>query len=128
MGQRLQRLGCVSLVCTGWLLAPSRFRSDAGVKPTILLRVSEGDTGKPVGGVAISTRTEKATARAQTDDQGRCSLEISEPSPTYFSILARKDGFVPISVDWSARGGGKPTIPAELSVPLENGTTIGGLI
>lgn len=128
---RRQRLGRVSLGCVAWLIALSTMHQATGGPPekkTLLLRVVEKGTGRPVEGAVIRTRADKGTAKAQSDDQGRCSLDIPDPAPTSFTVWAKKDGFVPVYVEWRARGEAKLSIPGEHTLPLEKGTTIGGLI
>jgi hypothetical protein len=128
MAPRLQRLGCISLVCLGWSILPTVSPADAAEKQTILLRVTDQATGNPVEGVAVGLRTEKGKANAQTDARGQCSLEIPDSASTYCWVSAKKDGFVPVNLEWTSRTGEKPRVPSEVALPLERGTTIGGLI
>ena len=124
------RLGRGSLACLGWLIILAPALPAAAAPPEtrpFRLRVVD-EAGRPVEGVALDTRVDKVQAKARTDAQGRCSLEIPEPAPAYFHVGATGDGYVPVYVEWHGQGGNKPAIPNEYTLVLEKGTTIGGLI
>ena len=95
---------------------------------TLRLRVVDGATGSPLAGVDVKTRAASRTAKAWTDDQGVCPLDVPDPSPDSFTAWARKDGFVPVLVEWRGRGGERVPIPREHTLAMEKGTTIGGLV
>ena len=129
--RRRRRPGWAWLVGFGWLIvsvgAQPGFGGPPGERALILHIVEEG-TGAPVEGAAVSARARDFKADSQTDEKGVCSLDVPSSAPGYFQIFIKKDGFVPISLEWRGEGEGKVSIPAEHTVSLSKGTTIGGLI
>jgi thiol-disulfide isomerase/thioredoxin len=119
--------------CLGWLiaLAPA-FQASAAApekeKRSLLLRVVDEETGRPLAGVALDTRADQVRAKARTDAQGECVLDIPETAPRYFTVWAKKDGFVPVYVEWHGEAENRAVIPNEHTLALDKATAIGGLI
>ncbi|WP_435019947.1 carboxypeptidase regulatory-like domain-containing protein [Tundrisphaera sp. TA3] len=127
-GMRLGRFSLAGLACLVALHSAHRASAAPPEKKALVLKVVEEGTGRPIEGVAINARVGKASAKTQTDAQGSCSIDLPEAAPSYVSIGAKKDGFVPVSVEWRDQGDRKVSIPGEHTLALEKGTTIGGLI
>jgi len=126
-----RRLGRACLVGLGWLIVSTVARQGFGAppeKPAFVLRVVEEGTGAPVEGAAVNARANDFKAEGRTDEKGVCSLDVPTSDPSYFNVFVKKDGFTPISLEWRGEGGAKVSIPAEQTVSLSKGTTIGGLI
>lgn len=132
MGRHCRRrmLGCVSLVFLPWMLVTTAPPSsaDSPAQGSLTLRVVEQGGGTPVEGAEIGLRADKRTESARTDAQGVCKLAVPSPPPSYFNVSIKKQGFVPVSVSWERRGDQGVAIPAEHTVALEKGTTIGGIV
>jgi peroxiredoxin/uncharacterized GH25 family protein len=92
------------------------------------LRVVDQKTGAPVPGVTIETRADRVTGKATTDADGRCRLTLPGKVPGYFAVWARKDGYVPVVAEWRAEANDTMKVPAEATIAIEPGTTIGGVI
>src|SRR4051812_11695016 len=126
-----RRLGVASLtglICLIASLAAPPSRGEPPEKKAFTLRFVEEGTDRPLEGVSISYRAGNRSAKAQTDAHGACTLDVPEPALNYFSVSAKMDGFVPVTIEWREQGEKPASIPGEHSVALEKGTTIGGLI
>jgi peroxiredoxin len=89
------------------------------------LRVVNSLTDQPLQGVEIHTQIHSVTSDLLTDGDGRCFVRIPGQKPRFVGVWAKKDGYVPVSVSWDQEGA---KVPAEYTLPLEPGTTIGGII
>ncbi len=123
-------LGLAGAAALPWLLFALGSSSNAA-PPTqgkLSLRVLEEGGGTPVEGAEVGLRADKHTQNARTDAQGVCTLDVPSPPPSYFNVSIKKQGFVPASVSWERRGERAASIPAEQTVALQKGTTIGGIV
>lgn len=130
--RRHRRLGWAWLVGFGWLIAsmgvaPQGLGASMDERAFVLHVVEEG-TGAPVEGAAVNASASDFKAEGQTDEKGVCSLDVSTLDSNYFNVFVKKNGCVPISLEWRGEGEDKVSIPAERAVSLSKGTTIGGLI
>jgi peroxiredoxin/uncharacterized GH25 family protein len=123
-------LGCVLAASLAGVLAAPAPRSDAASsdQETLTIRVVDEGAGKPVEGASVSFRADQSSGKAETDGRGVCKLETPSTPPLYYNVSIKKEGFVPVSLSWRGEGGKAVSIPAESTVALERGTTIGGFV
>ncbi len=107
-------------------------RSNNGL---LLLRVLDFAPGTPLRRARLTAISgvfpDITTNTFLTDEKGEALVPVpSEPEGFwYFRIAVLRDGFVPRFVSWAAVRGDSPReIPAEYTVRLTRGLTIGGLV
>lgn len=95
---------------------------------TVEFQVVEQASRRPLEGVSIRCQVDgKLQPGVVVDDQGRFRLPVPDAGAHAFDVWAKEDGFVPISYSWSKREGGDD-MPTAVTLAMEAGTTIGGLI
>lgn len=129
---RRRTLGIACLVGLGWLAASLTAWGfdEPPEKRSLTLRVVEGATGDPIEGAAVRARANEFKTEGQTDAKGVCLLDVPATDSGYYIVYVKKGGFTPIRFEWRDDGEGKvaTVIPAEHTVALSKGTTIGGVV
>jgi len=131
--RRCRRLGLACLVGFGWLITSAAAQQGFGApadERAFVLHVVEEGTGAPVEGAAVNARAGDFKAEGRTDEKGVCSLDAPTSPSVSFQVFVSKDGFTPIRFEWRDEGEGEVAalIPAEHTVSLSRGTTIGGMV
>ncbi|MHB1557650.1 MAG: sigma-70 family RNA polymerase sigma factor [Isosphaeraceae bacterium] len=107
---------------------PTERAQQPAIPSGVELRVLDRSDRKPIVGATIeATIWDSATwheSKQTTDADGRCRFRLPDGVQSYSFIIAR-DGYVPVSRTWNKDEGAPPT---SLSVELEPGTPIGGLV
>ncbi|MHC5539201.1 carboxypeptidase-like regulatory domain-containing protein, partial [Singulisphaera rosea] len=94
----------------------------------IEFRVIHKSSRQPLEGVTIKGQVDgNLQPGVSVDNEGRFRLAVPESGAHAFDVWVKKDGFVPLSYSWSRREGGDD-IPNTVTLTMEAGTTIGGLI
>ncbi len=100
----------------------------------MLLRVLDSDTGTPLRGATLTAVAgvipDLTTNAFKSDEKGEALVTVPAAGEGlwYFRIAILRDGFVPRFVSWAAARGDSPeNIPAEYTVRLTRGLSIGGL-
>lgn len=91
-------------------------------------RVVDADNGQPVPGVKVRSWAKESLV---TDEKGSCTLPLPKPKSQKFSyrINLSKNGYVAKFITWSTALKDTATdIPAEYTVNLEKGVSIGGIV
>lgn len=129
---RRRTLGIVCLVGLGWLTASAAARGfdEPPEKRPLVLHVVDEATGDPIEGATVRARANDFKAAGQTDAKGVCALDVPTSSSGYYTAYVRKSGFTSIGFEWRDDGGREveALIPAEHTVSLSKGTTIGGVV
>ena len=70
---------------------------------TLALRIVDGDSGEPIGRVAVasSSRSDPYEIETSTNSEGYSELLIPPGNATRFTVYCRKAGFVPMRVTWN---------------------------
>jgi len=111
----------------------SAARAQAATVPlprkTLEFRVVGARDNSPLPDVSIvvSTFWPQKTQNFATDPDGRCRIPVPTRATDFFQISVRKEGMVPIRVDWSGRED-VATLPESYTLPLTSGTSIGGTV
>jgi hypothetical protein len=114
---------------TGQATAAGHSNSPASKAHILQFRVVDARTKAPLSDVSIVLIAGGAVGGTalRTGEHGRCRIEMPEHLAPFLGISARKEGFVPVRVEW--RG---PRIDAVLpdayTMALEAGTSIGGTV
>lgn len=89
--------------------------------------VVEAQTRQPLAGVEIGVQRKGQKTTGRTDEEGRYQAPLPENDPPHVMVTARKDGFVPMRMDWGAQVG-ISQFPQEFTFTLEPAIPIGGII
>jgi hypothetical protein len=100
---------------------------EAKTEQILNLRVISKATGEPIPDAELSIRTMQEQHEDKTDKDGRCRITLGEKMPEYLRVEIRKEGFVPIRLSWRQTAS-LSAIPAQYTLALERGTSIGGII
>jgi hypothetical protein len=84
-------------------------------------------TPLPDVSIVVVGDTEDGATSLATDEDGRCRIAIPKPSMEFVGISARKEGFVPVRVDWQGPDIGAEW-PESYTLALGPGTPIGGTV
>ncbi len=134
MGNKMDRHQCYSK--TGILISAilSIFASmvDAQSKTAegermLALQVIDKEIQEPIPDAELNIRIMRDRREDKTDSDGRCRIAIGTNEPDYIRVEVRKEGFVPIRLNWR-KGPGRPGIPNQYTLALERSTSIGGMI
>lgn len=104
----------------------------ASTTGSLLLTVLD-DNDAPVPGANVKVRIRQVFmgsdtySHHQTDNAGRLKIQIPETTPHYFSVKVEVSGHAPFLAAWENRESPDP-IPAEYTVWLDPGQTIGGTV
>lgn len=93
---------------------------------SLALTVVNKKDGTPLSGVTLTIRQNSKKQTAVTDKNGQYQIDFTNPRPDYLSITAIAEGIVPTRI--SFRSEEHDTIPKQLRMHVEAGTSIGGLI
>ncbi|MCC7203840.1 MAG: carboxypeptidase regulatory-like domain-containing protein [Phycisphaeraceae bacterium] len=104
--------------------------ADVGRAPRVLnLRIFDAQTGRPVSGVKVEARFGEETKKYLVAPRRDGLVPLALPEPlNYASILVEKRGYVPMRVVWSELNDSPDQLPGVVDVPMERGTSIGGII
>ena len=91
------------------------------------IHIVEAQTRQPLAGVEISVQRKGQKTTGRTDEEGHYQAPIPEQDPLHLMVTARKDGYVPMRMDWGAQVG-ISQIPQEFTFTLEPAIPIGGII
>ncbi|MEN6625130.1 MAG: carboxypeptidase regulatory-like domain-containing protein [Candidatus Sumerlaeia bacterium] len=87
--------------------------------------------GKPLAGATIMMRykspKDEPTSPPVTDKNGICLFKLPDKKPEFLMITASAPGRVSMRASWDSYPEPRP-IPAEFTIQLEKGTTIGGTV
>src|SRR5688572_29157803 len=89
--------------------------------------IVDSQTKKPVADVGLHIRAGRAQLRQTTDDAGKSLVNYPGDS-TYLAITAKKDGYVTANVYWNSNNDQPIEIPAEFTLEMPAGKTIGGTV
>jgi beta-lactamase regulating signal transducer with metallopeptidase domain/protocatechuate 3,4-dioxygenase beta subunit/peroxiredoxin len=97
---------------------------------TIVVRVVDQDTGKPLPGSDVRVQTyrlEQAIERRTADAEGRVAVAVPAATPEWLTVSAHAEGFVPMELSWTASEllAGPP---AEATLALPRGEILGGVV
>ena len=101
--------------------------TEAKAERALNLLVIHKATKEPIPNAELGIRIMRARRKDQTDNEGRCRIVLGEDMPDYLRVEVRKEGFVPIRLNWR-KTPGYPVIPDQYTLALERGTSIGGII
>ncbi|MBN2582826.1 MAG: carboxypeptidase regulatory-like domain-containing protein [Planctomycetes bacterium] len=114
----------LAAACTAGAIA---FAQTRPVPRTLKITVVHSETQKPLDGVVLSLWIDNVNSFADADEKGRCTIDLPQGKVRRFSVTAQKEGFALKTIAWEDNDG-NPAIPAEYTIPIEPGTTIGGII
>jgi RNA polymerase sigma factor (sigma-70 family) len=101
---------------------------DERAGPSIEIRTVDQRTGKPLPGVELTVNADrKPSKRSTTDNVGRAAVAVPAPLPRLLSVVARKDGFAPITL-WFPSPIVEDEIPASYTLKMYPAETIGGVV
>jgi len=104
---------------------------------TLAVSVISKRAGKPVSGAQVKRALygkdispREREKKLTTDVKGLCAVPIPEPVPEYVTISIDAEGYVPVSASWdnTERARTQEPIPESFVFPLEEGTSIGGVV
>ncbi len=91
-------------------------------------RVSDQRTGKPLPGVTLAVNVSRQPRnRTTTDDAGRAAVAVPAPSSGFLSVVARKEGFAPVTL-WFPSPIREEEIPDSFTLAMYPAETIGGVV
>lgn len=94
---------------------------------TLDLQVVRSDTRSPVPQAEVVVRLGRQRERRVTDDQGRLHLDFGVEEPDDLVLTASKEGFAGTRAFWYRRHYALG-IPPTFTLPLDAGTSIGGVV
>jgi beta-lactamase regulating signal transducer with metallopeptidase domain len=118
-------------------LAPEPFKTARNVAPrstvdpkirTLELVVVDGKTKTTLKDAMVTALVDGTSTEGTTDGNGRFMLNIPDEEPRSVKIQVRKDGYVLASIEWNHPGEVGSLPPAAYTLPMDPGTTIGGLL
>jgi hypothetical protein len=96
---------------------------------TVDFRVVDRRTGKPMPGVALTLDVERnPREKTTTDDVGRSEFTVPTPLPKFLSVVARKEGYVPVRVWLQSPLFEGEEIPAKYILNMPAAESIGGVV
>ena len=96
-------------------------------KPLTIV-VVDAETGQPVTDATVTLRqSAKYKTPRPVDDRGRVTIDVPQDW-SYVSVLCRKDGYTTTSAYWQTEDDTPVNLPAEQTVTLPKGKTIGGRV
>lgn len=121
------RLSRIGLICLSFVLSIATcsdlFAQDGGAGFRFIDVKVVDQSGNPVEGATVDVSIDGMDFPMPADDQGVVSLNVPA-SGSRLDLGVRKEGFAAVGARWEAG----QEIPDEITVPLEPGATIGGIV
>lgn len=99
----------------------------AAREAAVTIHAVESSTKEPLPDVEIIAHFEKSSVSGITDTRGEYRIRLPESDPSNLWVQARKDGFVPVAVQWDAVAESFEW-PREFTFRPKRSAPIGGIV